>query len=317
MFLQPELRRAGYEGIFSPKSRSKTMSESDRKYVDGCAIFYQTAKYVCYKMKVLFGSHSYLSVLFRFTLIDRNLIEFNQTAMAYGENSEAMLNRVMPRDNICLTALLEFKDRPYTSHPNLPQHLLVVNTHIHWDPEFCDVKLVQAIMLMSELEAIVMRAQNECGIGVKSSIPGLPGIPIVMCGDLNSLPNSGVLEYLVKGRVPTNHPDFLNCPYDAFFDAAIQAQFPFSTSSKSDLRHQFRLKSTYLDDQLGYTNFTYEFKGIIDYVFYSGDYLQPLSVLGGVNQSWLQQCRVIGCPNPHFPSDHFPLCSEFELTAPP
>jgi mRNA deadenylase 3'-5' endonuclease subunit Ccr4 len=40
-FFQPELRRDGYEGVFSPKSRAKTMNEVERKHVDGCAIFYR------------------------------------------------------------------------------------------------------------------------------------------------------------------------------------------------------------------------------------------------------------------------------------
>jgi hypothetical protein len=40
-FFQPELRREGYEGVFSPKSRAKTMNEMERKHVDGCAIFYR------------------------------------------------------------------------------------------------------------------------------------------------------------------------------------------------------------------------------------------------------------------------------------
>lgn len=43
-FFQPELAMLGYEGIFSPKSRAKTMLEKDRKHVDGCAIFYRTSK---------------------------------------------------------------------------------------------------------------------------------------------------------------------------------------------------------------------------------------------------------------------------------
>lgn len=43
-FFKPELKNDGYEGIFSPKSRAKTMSENDRKYVDGCAIFYRASK---------------------------------------------------------------------------------------------------------------------------------------------------------------------------------------------------------------------------------------------------------------------------------
>ena len=43
-FFQPELKAVGYEGIFSPKSRAKTMGENERKHVDGCAIFYKTDK---------------------------------------------------------------------------------------------------------------------------------------------------------------------------------------------------------------------------------------------------------------------------------
>lgn len=43
-FFLPQLKGDGYDGIFSPKSRAKTMAESDRKYVDGCAIFFRIAK---------------------------------------------------------------------------------------------------------------------------------------------------------------------------------------------------------------------------------------------------------------------------------
>lgn len=43
-FFAPELKRHGYSGIFSPKSRARTMTEMDRKHVDGCAIFYRNDK---------------------------------------------------------------------------------------------------------------------------------------------------------------------------------------------------------------------------------------------------------------------------------
>ena len=36
-----ELAQCGYEGVFSPKSRAKTMNENERKRVDGCAIFFK------------------------------------------------------------------------------------------------------------------------------------------------------------------------------------------------------------------------------------------------------------------------------------
>jgi len=45
-YFQPELKKNGYAGVFSAKSRARTMTEQERKHVDGCAIFYKTSKYV-------------------------------------------------------------------------------------------------------------------------------------------------------------------------------------------------------------------------------------------------------------------------------
>lgn len=47
---------------------------------------------------------------YRFTLIKEHLVEFNQLAMANAEGSDNMLNRVMPKDNIGLAALLRTKE---------------------------------------------------------------------------------------------------------------------------------------------------------------------------------------------------------------
>jgi len=43
-FFLPELQADGYEGIFAPKSRARTMTEADKQHVDGCAIFYKHSK---------------------------------------------------------------------------------------------------------------------------------------------------------------------------------------------------------------------------------------------------------------------------------
>ena len=143
--------------------------------------------------------------------------------MAHAEGSESMLNRVMPRDNIGIAVLLELKTNGSMRLPC--QHMLVANAHIHWDPEFADVKLIQTVMLMNELDTIVMTAQSERGIGCKTAVPGMPGIPIVFCGDLNSLPDSSVVQYLVNGRIPIDHPDLQNHGYEGFlarFSASVR-----------------------------------------------------------------------------------------------
>lgn len=310
-----ELQQEGYEGIFSPKSRAKTMSESERKHVDGCAIFYKTSK---------------------FSLVTEHLIEFNQLAMANAEGSDDMLNRVMTKDNIALVALLQIKDGAFdysfqpggnsgganviggpgtigssanansggngasnltasgdsssggiagtgtgtnsnsnvnvNSQPLHQQRLLVCTAHIHWDPEFCDVKLIQTIMLTHELQAIANQAakdllansgeninsikqyylknngtsdpggSNHIG-GIRSTSSAAPPssttsnsfdqndhltrdnddsrldnlgaelVPIILCGDYNSLPESSVVEFLSNGGISADHQDFKELAY--------------------------------------------------------------------------------------------------------
>ncbi len=249
----------------------------------------------------------------RFLLMEDYLIEFNQLAMAHAQGSESMLNRVMIRDNIGIAVLLEIKPPSGSHFP--PQHILVANAHIHWDPEFADVKLIQTVMLMNELDSIVMKAQSEKGVGYKTSVPGTPGVPIVFCGDLNSLPNSSVVKYLLNGRIPIDHTDLRDHGYEGFlsgFSASVRPGMR-SPMGKPELVHQFNLKHAYSTDQMVYSNYTHDFKGKIDYIYYSSDFVSTTGILGPVSLEWMKQWKINGCPNPHFPSDHFSLLCEFEL----
>lgn len=65
---------------------------------------------IYHKMDVLVSPILYLCVFcFRFTLVQKHTVEFNQLAMANSEGSEAMLNRVMTKDNIGVAVLLELR----------------------------------------------------------------------------------------------------------------------------------------------------------------------------------------------------------------
>ncbi|XP_055645425.1 CCR4-NOT transcription complex subunit 6-like [Toxorhynchites rutilus septentrionalis] len=284
-FFKPELKNDGYESIFSPKSRAKTMAESDRKYVDGCAIFYRSSK---------------------FSLIKEHLIEFNQLAMANAEGSDNMLNRVMPKDNIGLAALLKVKENAWEGvtpeQAAISQPLLVCTAHIHWDPEFCDVKLIQTMMLGNELKTILDEASHSFRPGHK-----FDNVQLLLCGDFNSLPNSGVIEFLSAGRVSMDHPDFKELGYKSCLQRISNCDTP------NEFTHSFKLASAYSEDIMPYTNYTFDFKGIIDYIFYSKQGIIPLGLLGPMSADWMRENKVIGCPHPHIPSDHFSLLVELEL----
>lgn len=116
-FFLETLKERGYDGYFCPKSRAKLVSEQERKHVDGCAVFFKTEKWAHFYYSGFGGRKAKMSVfksvlnlpLFRFALVQRNTVEFNQVAMANSEGSEVMLNRVMTKDNIGVAVLLEVK----------------------------------------------------------------------------------------------------------------------------------------------------------------------------------------------------------------
>ena len=61
-------------------------------------------------LNVIFFIFFNFPLFHRFSLVKEHLIEFNQLAMANSEGSDNMLNRVMPKDNIGLAALLKTKE---------------------------------------------------------------------------------------------------------------------------------------------------------------------------------------------------------------
>ncbi|VDN56441.1 unnamed protein product [Dracunculus medinensis] len=285
-FFQPELELIGYSGIFSPKSRAKTMSEEERKYVDGCAIFWKYDK---------------------FDLEQEHLIEFTQIAINKAQSSEHMLNRVMPRDNIALCAILKIKENVYlkrtTMAPNenvVGNPIVICTAHIHWDPEFCDVKLIQCMILVQEINTLLQQMSEKYRLLAEQ-------IPVLICGDLNSLPDSGVVEFLSKSAIPKDHQDLKGFRGDS-------AISNFSSSNSSTFyTHNLLLESAVDATSLSFTNYTIDFKGVLDYIFSTPRSLSRLGVLGPLDMSWIQANKILGFPHPHVPSDHIPIMAQYAI----
>ncbi|XP_061760917.1 CCR4-NOT transcription complex subunit 6-like isoform X2 [Nerophis ophidion] len=283
------LKERGYDGYFCPKSRAKLVSEQERKHVDGCAVFFKTEK---------------------FRVVQKHTVEFNQVAMANCEGSEVMLNRVMTKDNVGVAVLLQLNNHLFSGGVK-PEHqlLLVANAHMHWDPEYSDVKLIQTMMFLSELKSIAERASASMDGGSPASDPA--AIPIVLCADLNSLPDSGVVEYLSNGGVADNHKDFKELRYsECLGNFSCNAD---NAGADGSITHSFQLKSAYQGGLMPYTNYTHDFKGVIDYIFFTKTRMSVLGLLGPLDAGWLADNNISGCPHPHVPSDHFSLLAQLEL----
>ena len=155
-----------------------------------------------------------------------------------------------------------------------------------------------AVLPSHALLQVIEERQRNPALGVRQ-------IPLLLCGDLNSLPGSGVVEYLQSGEISVTHPDFLGKEYKGYL-ARI--------SEDGKVAHSFQLSQVF-DKQhaLPFTNRTHDFTGVIDYIFHTTGFLQVREVVGPPDQKWLDDNRVPGFPNPHYPSDHIPLIADIEM----
>lgn len=267
---KPVLQKSGYEGVFWCKTRAKTMAEKDRTSVDGCATFYKTSKT---------------------QLVESRIVEFNSVVGREEFNSQDTYNRLMNKDNVAGLVLLETVEKK--------SRLLVANAHIHWDPEYADVKLVQVAVLTKEMEMFTDQHDKTVQGNSKNNtpVPKHLRLPVLLCGDFNSLPDSGVFKFLDKGELTSEHPDIKGRSYGSFMQNGVTHKMDIEPACKS----------------LPFSNFTPTFTGTIDYIWYSPASLTCIQTLGGVDSSYAS--RYVGFPNSHFPSDHIPLVSDFKLTA--
>merc|ERR1711916_333693 len=81
------------------------------------------------------------------------------------------------------------------------------------------------------------------------------------------------------------------------------------------MKHPFQFASAYapLGPKLAFTNYTGDFIGVLDYIWYSTPHFNTLKVLQPVDEeSVLKQTGAL--PNAYYCSDHISLCAEFELS---
>jgi CCR4-NOT transcription complex subunit 6 len=200
------LSENGFEGVYKQKTR-QSMGLMGK--VDGCALFWRRTK---------------------FHLVESYSIEFNELAQRQctqvlgmnprSEEGVAFLNKLC-KDNVAQLVVLELaisnnNSHSSNSHSNshsgnntnnnnnnssnsnkhqqqLPQQVCIANTHLYSNKDFPDVKLWQTWQLLQELETFVLsRGTN---------------LPLMICGDFNSTPDTAVYDLLSRQAVHPGHPD--------------------------------------------------------------------------------------------------------------
>eukprot|EP00252_Welwitschia_mirabilis_P025065 TRINITY_DN7692_c0_g2_i1.p1 TRINITY_DN7692_c0_g2~~TRINITY_DN7692_c0_g2_i1.p1 ORF type:complete len:605 (-),score=99.99 TRINITY_DN7692_c0_g2_i1:477-2291(-) len=286
-FFAPELEKHGYTAVYKKKTTEVYIGSAYA--FDGCATFFRRD---------------------RFSLVKKYEVEFNKAAQSLTDavvppaQKKAALGRLL-KDNVALIVVLEAKDSNNgvdSAAPGKRQLLCVANTHIHANPELKDVKLWQVHTLLKGLEKIAASAD----------------IPMLVCGDFNSVPGSAPHALLATGRVDPAHPDLVTDPLGILRPPSkLCHQLPLVSAYSSFARtmgvgqgietHRRRMDPATHEPL--FTNCTRDFLGTLDYIFYTADSLMVESLLELLDEESLR--KDTGLPSPEWSSDHIALLAEF------
>jgi len=266
-WFRPQLAEAGYEGIYQQKKREPIFHRG-RYIAEGCATFFKTT---------------------RFKRVDKHIVDYDKLSSVELRCQESEVgHQRLSKGNIALAVILEDLHIKATrsSQAQGPQggHVLcVINTHILADPGYTDVKLWQAHMLLRTLETTPIK-----------------NMPLLLCGDFNSTPESAVYELLRQGSVRSDHDDL--------------KVDPCGLLKRLNIGHSLSMATAYETcngREAQYTNYTEDFKGTLDYIWFSSETLAVLAISQVDEESQLTQETAL--PSSTRPSDHVSLVATFKF----
>ncbi|KAI4371956.1 hypothetical protein MLD38_010245 [Melastoma candidum] len=283
-FFAPEMDKHGYEALY--KRRTNEVCTGKNELIDGCATFFRRD---------------------RFSNVKKYEVEFNKAAQSLTDavvpstQKKAALNRMI-KDNVALIAVLESKIGYGGDNLGKRQLLCVANTHINVHQDLKDVKLWQIHTLLKGLEKISVSAD----------------IPMLVCGDFNSVPGSASHCLVAMGKVDPAHMDLTVDPLGILRPLSkLSHQLPLVSAYSSFARvggtplleRQKRRMDTTTNEPL-FTNCTRDFIGTLDYIFYTADTLTVESLLELLDEESLRKNTVL--PSQEWSSDHIALLAEFK-----
>jgi mRNA deadenylase 3'-5' endonuclease subunit Ccr4 len=176
---------------------------------DGCATFFSKARWKCVKYSIV--NFDDLAEETRPLLDDSNNVSTSSPAREDANEIDQMKKKgrspisgiiaSYKRRNAAL--LVELQSTTFSS----ANHIVVANAHLYWHPGYEYVKLSQAHYLVHKVKQFV---DESAKVSQRSD-----NRPIVLiCGDMNSKPNSVVHKYFTKGAVDARLVAPWNFSYD-------------------------------------------------------------------------------------------------------
>ncbi|XP_060691588.1 2',5'-phosphodiesterase 12 isoform X1 [Hemiscyllium ocellatum] len=158
--------------------------------------------------------------------------------------------------------------------------LCIGNTHLYWHPKGGHIRLIQIAIAFRHLQHVTAAMH--------------PGTPVIFCGDFNSTPDTGLYEFVTKGHISADHPDWTSNGEEE--------------RCSMSLMHFFKLKSAC--GEPAYTNYVGGFQGCLDYIFVDMNMFEVFQVIPFPSHEEII-CHL-ALPSVSHPSDHIALICDLK-----
>ena len=163
--------------------------------------------------------------------------------------------------------------------------LIVGTTHLFWRPDADHIRLLQVGIVMRILENFAKKLSEE---------NPTKNYSILLCGDFNSTPPFGVLEFMRNKIIDEDYRDWKSAEGEEITNFRLEHSFNMDSACGTPI----------------YTNYTLGFKDCLDYIFYQTDSLEVKNVIPFPTEEDLSRFQAI--PNQVFPSDHIACVSDLK-----
>ncbi|GIX64257.1 endonuclease/exonuclease/phosphatase family protein [Babesia caballi] len=155
--------------------------------------------------------------------------------------------------------------------------LFIANTHLYFHPNGRHIRLLQAYVMLNELQRFKEQCAKKHGFDLDSESS------TIICGDFNSFKNEGTFQLITHGWVPSDHGDFAyglrfgnekfnptdhNTKYPQGRGSEV-ATSPCDTGDRLEVAECSGYQDAYSGQELPFTNFVKTFSGTLDYIFHS------------------------------------------------
>ncbi|KAL2745648.1 hypothetical protein V1477_006039 [Vespula maculifrons] len=229
-------------------------------------------------LAIFFNEERFEQLSFDCTVIGHNT-EMPKFALIWSKiQNEKVKKRFLQRNTTAQVIALRSRERPLDV-------LVIANTHLYFHPDADHIRLLQAYYILLYIENLIEKIKQE---------HPQSNVSILLCGDFNSVPECGIYQLMTENYIPENYKDWSSNLEETVKGVSLTYNVRFASACGTPI----------------YTNYTPEFSGCLDYIFYEKNKLEVEQVIPLPNDEEL--ALYVGLPSIVLPSDHISLCADLK-----